>query len=78
MANFVFENATQINFGRGVEERVGALCKKYSLTDTVLITTYDSKALNAYVDKAVDSIEKQGLKAIVFRGVVPNPRLDKT
>lgn len=29
MGNFTFENRTQIHFGKGAEEKIGELCKKY-------------------------------------------------
>ena len=78
MGNFVFENSTQIHFGKGVENKVGELCKKYCKTDTVMIVSYGSSALKSIIEKTIASINEQGLKVVEYYGVVPNPRLDKT
>lgn len=76
MGNFTFENRTQIHFGKGAEEKIGELCKKYSLTDTVMIVS--TKGMSGICEKVKANIEKQGLNVVEFYGVVPNPKLDKT
>ena len=76
MGNFTFENRTQIHFGKGAEKKIGELCKKHSLTDTVMIISTNGLAEICKPIKGY--IEAEGLKVVEFYGVVPNPKLDKT
>ena len=78
MGNFLFENLTQIYFGKGVQKKVGELCKKYCLTDTVMVVSYNNDALVFVVQEIVESIRAAGLNTVLYEGVVPNPKLDLT
>lgn len=78
MANFMFENPTQIHFGKGVENKIGGLCKQYCVTDTVMVVSYAGGALTEIIARVIENVKAEGLKVVEYYGVVPNPRLDKT
>lgn len=78
MANFMFENPTQIHFGKNVENKIGGLCKMHCVTDTVMVVSYESSSLTEIVQRIIENVKAEGLKVVEYYGVVPNPRLDKT
>lgn len=73
MQNFVFYNPTKIIFGPGEIARVGKEAKQ--LGDTALIVTGKrSSSAHGIVNRITDYLEKEGVQAIVYDKIEPNPR----
>lgn len=72
-----FSNTTEIFFGRGCAKQLGALAKRYAVTDTVMLVSYSGRPLATVMDDASSSLKAEGFKVVEFEGVVPNPTLAK-
>ena len=74
MDNFEFESPTHFAFGRGAEQRTGALVKAFGGTKALLHFGGGSVKRNGVYDKVVKSLEEAGVAFIPLGGVRPNPR----
>lgn len=74
MLNFVFDNKTEIIFGKETELRVGELTKKYGKKVLLHYGGGSIKRFGLY-DKVVSSLKHSGVDYIELGGVLPNPRL---
>jgi alcohol dehydrogenase YqhD (iron-dependent ADH family) len=74
MENFVFQNATRIVFGRGVEEAVGR--ETAAMAKSVLLH-FGGKSIKAsgLYDRVRARLKEGGVAFEELGGVVPNPRL---
>ncbi|MBR0506212.1 MAG: iron-containing alcohol dehydrogenase [Kiritimatiellae bacterium] len=74
MDNFEFYSPTRFVFGRGAEEKTGALVRKYGGTKALLHFGGGSVKANGVYDKVVASLEAAGVAYVPLGGVQPNPR----
>ncbi len=75
MDNFVFQNTTQIVFGKNTEQEVGEYTSKYGKK---VLLHYGGGSIKKYgtYNKVVESLEKAGIEYVELGGVKPNPRVD--
>ena len=74
MENFEFYSPTRFVFGRGAENKVGALVRKCGGTKVLLHFGGGSIKANGIYGKVVASLEAAGLEFVELGGVMPNPR----
>lgn len=74
MENFVFQNATKIIFGKGIESQVGSETAKYSKKVLLHYGGGSIKKTGLY-DKVIKSLKASGVEYVELPGVKPNPRL---
>lgn len=73
MQNFTFYLPTKIVFGPGTIDRAGAEAAK--LGDRALIVTgRRSAATHGILDRVIDRFNTEGLTAVIFNEIEPNPR----
>src|SRR6056297_3760357 len=75
MDNFVFQNTTQIVFGKNTEQEVGEYTSKHG---SKVLLHYGGGSIKKYgtYDKVVKSLNEAGIEFVELGGVKPNPRLD--
>ena len=76
-SNFEFYSPTRVIFGKGTEQRVGALVREYSGTRVLVVYGGTSASRSGALDRAEKSLAEAGLSSWSLGGVVPNPHLDK-
>ena len=74
MDNFEFYSPTRFVFGRGAEEKTGALVRTYGGTKALLHFGGGSVKANGVYSKVVASLEAAGVAYVPLGGVQPNPR----
>ena len=74
MENFEFYSPTRFVFGRGAENKVGALVRKCGGTKVLLHFGGGSIKANGIYGKVVASLEAARLEFVELGGVMPNPR----
>ena len=82
-SNFEFYSPTRVIFGKGTEQRVGALVREYGGTRVLIV--YGGKRAgpprlavrSGVLDRAEKSLAEAGISSWTLGGVVPNPHLDK-
>ncbi|MDR3645845.1 MAG: iron-containing alcohol dehydrogenase [Clostridia bacterium] len=74
MDNFEFFNDTRIIFGRGAEDRIGALTARYSKSILWVYGGSSIKRTGQY-DRVAASLKAAGVGYTELPGVMPNPRL---
>jgi alcohol dehydrogenase YqhD (iron-dependent ADH family) len=74
MLNFVYDNKTEIIFGKDTLEEVGKLTKRFGKK---VLLHYGSGSIKKYgvYDKIVSNLKDNGIDYIELGGVVPNPKL---
>jgi len=73
MQNFTFYLPTKLIFGPGEVEKVGAEAKALG-EKALIVTGKRSAAAHGIVNRVMDLLEKEGLSAVVFDKIEPNPR----
>jgi alcohol dehydrogenase YqhD (iron-dependent ADH family) len=73
MENFVFQNPTQIIFGKGTENQVGSELKGYK--KVLLHYGGGSIKKSGLYDRVIQSLHEAGIDFIELGGVKPNPSL---
>jgi alcohol dehydrogenase YqhD (iron-dependent ADH family) len=73
MQNFTYKLNTKVIFGWGEISRVGEETRDLGRS-ALLVTGKGSTRKHGYLDKAVASLAKAGVKTTIFEGVEPNPR----
>ena len=76
-SNFEFYSPTRVIFGKGTEQRVGALVREYGGTRVLVVYGGKSAIRSGVLDRAEKSLAEVGLSSWTLGGVVPNPHLDK-
>ena len=76
-SNFEFYSPTRVIFGKGTEQRVGALVREYGGTRVLVVYGGKSAIRSGVLDRAEKSLAESGLSSWTLGGVVPNPHLDK-
>ena len=74
MDNFRFHIPTEVIFGRGVEDEVGAVAAKYG-TRALLVYGQGSVVRSGLLDRVKASLEKAEIAVEAFGGAQPNPTL---
>lgn len=77
MENFTFYSPTEFVFGRETENEVGKLAKKYGASKVLLVYGGQSAKKSGLLDRAINSLEDEGIEVFTLGGVKPNPRTDK-
>jgi alcohol dehydrogenase YqhD (iron-dependent ADH family) len=74
MLNFVYDNKTEIIFGKNTETQVGELTKRFGKK---VLLHYGSGSIKKYglYDKIITSLNESNIDYIELGGVVANPRL---
>ena len=74
MLNFNFQNATEIIFGKNVEEKVGEKVAQYG---NKVLLHYGGSSLKKFglYDKILKELKDKNLEVFELGGVLPNPRL---
>lgn len=73
MNNFTFYSPTQFVFGKGTEQNVGTLCKKYGAQRVMIIYGGGSVVRSGLLDKVKASLTECGMEYCEVSGVQPNP-----
>ena len=76
-SNFEFYSPTRVIFGKGTEQRVGALVREYGGTRVLIVYGGKSAVRSGVLDRAEKSLTEAGISSWTLGGVVPNPHLDK-
>ena len=76
-SNFEFYSPTRVIFGKGTEQRVGALVREYGGTRVLIVYGGKSAVRSGVLDRAEKSLAEAGISSWTLGGVVPNPHLDK-
>ena len=76
-SNFEFYSPTRVIFGKGTEQRVGALVREYGGTRVLNVYGGKSAVRSGVLDRAEKSLAEAGISSWTLGGVVPNPHLDK-
>nr|MBN2278448.1 iron-containing alcohol dehydrogenase [candidate division Zixibacteria bacterium] len=73
MQNFTFYLPTKLIFGPGEIEKLGTEAKNIG-EKALIVTGKRSAAAHGIVNRVIDLLEKEGLAAVVFDKIEPNPR----
>lgn len=76
-SNFEFYSPTRVIFGKGTEQRVGALVREYGGTRVLIVYGGKSAVRSGVLNRAEKSLAEAGISSWTLGGVVPNPHLDK-
>ena len=76
-SNFEFYSPTRVIFGKGTEQRVGALVREYGGTRVLIVYGGKSAVRSGVLDRAEKSLAEAGISSWTLGGVVPNPHLVK-
>lgn len=70
--SFNFFAKSNITFGRGAIEKLPEILKRYELNKIMVV--YDGGVKAAGIaERVMEQVEKAGVEAVVFDGVIPNP-----
>jgi alcohol dehydrogenase YqhD (iron-dependent ADH family) len=73
MLNFTFNLPTKLIFGPGEIEQVGTEAKMIG-ERALIVTGKRSASAFGFVNQVIDKLEKEGVAAVVFDKIEPNPR----
>lgn len=74
MNNFVFHSPTEFIFGKGTEEQVGVLLKKYGARKVLIHYGGGSVIHSGLLPKVQKILEQEQIEYFLLGGVQPNPR----
>lgn len=75
MENFQYYTPTKVIFGKGTEERTGALVKEYGCKKVLVHYGSSSAERSGLLGRICHSLDEAGVNWISLGGVVPNPHL---
>ena len=75
--NFEYYSPTRVVFGRGTEQKVGALIREYGGTRVLVVYGGKSAVRSGLLGRVNAALDEAGLYHTALGGVVPNPHLDK-
>lgn len=75
MLDFTFHTPTKVVFGRGAEEKLGALLREQGCHKVLIHFGGGSVIRSGLLDRVRETLRKEGLAWVELGGVVPNPRL---
>ena len=73
MHNFTFYLPTKLIFGAGEIAQIGAEAKKLG-EKALIVTGRRSAAAHGIINRVTDLLEKDGVGAVIFHKIEPNPR----
>lgn len=75
MENFVFDYCTRVVFGKGTENQVGEIAKKYG---NKVFLHYGGGSIKKWglYNRVIESLEKASIEVVELGGVRPNPTYD--
>ncbi len=73
MLNFTFKSPTEFVFGRGTEDQVGTLVKKYGGSKVLIHYGGGSVMRSGLYERTVASLERAGIQHLALGGAQPNP-----
>ena len=73
MQEFTYHAPTEIIFGRGAENKTGALVKKYGGSRVFVVYGGQSAVKSGLLNRIRENLEAEGLAVQTAGGVVPNP-----
>lgn len=73
MLNFNFHRPTDFYFGKGEENNVGEICKKYNGSVVLVHFGGQSAKKSGLLDRVLSSLDKASIKYVLLGGVQPNP-----
>lgn len=76
MENFMWDGASRVVFGKGVENEVGKWVKQYGGTKVLLHYGSGSIKKSGLYDRIIKSLKTENIEIIELGGVVPNPKLN--
>lgn len=77
MDNFIYDTPTKVYFGKGEEEKVGAIIKEYNVKKVLVHYGSGSIVKSGLLGRVKKSLEDAGLSYVELGGVVANPVLSK-
>ena len=77
MFDFNYYTPTRVVFGKGTEDRAGALVKQYGGSRVLLHYGGQSALRSGLIERVKASLDAAGLYHVELGGVVPNPHLGK-
>ena len=77
MRNFEWDNKTEVIFGCGTVAEAGRLVRRFGGSRVLLVYGGGSVIRSGLLDRVAASLEAEGISAVRFGGVQPNPRLQK-
>ena len=77
MKDFRYYTPTQVEFGKGAEEKAGEMVKKFGGTKVLLHYGGGSVKRSGLLDRVIASLDAAGVAYVELGGVVPNPRVSK-
>lgn len=75
MNEFTFYAPTEIVFGKGAEEKTGALVKRHGGTRVLVVYGGESAVKSGLLERLTKQLDAEGLSHTAFGGVKPNPTL---
>ena len=76
MENFTHYTPTEVVFGRGTEDRAGALVKKWGGSRVLVVCGRGSAERSGLLERVGKSLEAEGIPYVIFGGAKPNPTLE--
>lgn len=73
MNNFSLYTPTEYVFGRGTEERVGTLCRKYGAQRVMIVYGGGSVVRSGLLERVKAALAAEGIECCELSGVQPNP-----
>lgn len=77
MENFSYYTPTRYEFGRGAENRCGALARQSGCTRVLLVYGMGSVVRSGLLDRVKASLDEVGITYVDFAGIKPNPTDDR-
>lgn len=75
MQSFTLYTPTEIVFGKGTENQVGTLAKKYGASRVVLVYGGKSAVRSGLIGRVQEALKEEGIAYVELPGVQPNPRM---
>ena len=75
MTNFMYNAPTQVFFGRGVTDNVGAYVRDYGAKRVLVVFGGGSAVRSGLIGKLAAQLDKEGIRHFEKGGVEPNPKV---
>ena len=75
MFDFEYYAPTKVVFGKGVEEKAGAVLSEYGAKKVLRHYGGQSAVRSGLIDRVKKSLDEAGVEYVTLGGVVPNPRI---
>ena len=75
MKNFIYNTPTKVYFGKGQEDNIGTILKRYNAKKVLLHYGQSSVKKTGLLDKIITKLNEESIEFIELGGVEPNPKL---